>query len=86
MLRVMLLSLAFLVPLLTHAQTTIQRFGNGYTINTPGQPPTTAQPFGSGMIFNTPGKPATTALRPCPRAMTRGSWTCGSTRKGAARD
>lgn len=40
--------------------TTVQPFGDGYVVNTPGQPPTTIQPFGEGAIVNTPGEPPTT--------------------------
>lgn len=40
--------------------TTIQPFGNGLIMNTPGQMPTTVQPFGSGAIMNTPGQMPTT--------------------------
>lgn len=46
-----------------HAQvTTVQPFGNGYVVNTPGHPPTTIQPFGEGAIVNTPGEPPTTIM------------------------
>ena len=46
-----------LTPGLAWAQTTtVQPFGRGYIINTPGQMPTTVQPFGRGYIINNPNQ------------------------------
>ena len=43
-------------PGLSRAPTTVQPAGNGWIINTPGQPPTTVHPFGNDSIVNSPGK------------------------------
>ena len=44
-----------------NAPTTMQKFGNGYILNTQGQLPTTMQKFGNGYIMNTPGQRSTIA-------------------------
>ncbi len=43
--------------------TTINKFGSGYIMNTPGQMPTTINKFGSGYIINTPGQRPTTVTK-----------------------